>query len=195
MLLLGLVAALVPLSCKTGRSSIDMTSELYRLEKEAADLEREYELMVEERRGLEVELERTRTVYEEARIALARRDELRLQLEALGYSPTDAGAYATVAAAGGDGQVRREVPAVESRGGSGAGGIREPEPAGPARGRYTGPHTIHVVAKGEYLFRIAGYERYYGDGNRWPVIFEANAYQIKDPHWIFAGQRLQIPAP
>ena len=111
LLLLGLVAALVPLSCKTGRSSIDMTSELYRLEKEAADLEREYELMVEERRGLEVELERTRTVYEEARIALARRDELRLQLEALGYSPTDAGAYATVAAAGGDGQVRREVPA------------------------------------------------------------------------------------
>jgi nucleoid-associated protein YgaU len=49
------------------------------------------------------------------------------------------------------------------------------------------------VTPGECLFAIASYDRYYGDGDRWSVIYEANAYQIKDPHWIFAGQQLQIP--
>jgi nucleoid-associated protein YgaU len=190
LLVAGLVAALVPLSCRTGRTTTDMSDEMSRLEKAAGELEQEYDLISDERKGLEVELERMRDIYEEARVALARRDELRLQLEAQGYSPTTAEAYSTVAA-GEEGQVRREPPVAESAGGDG--GRPAPGPGGRALGRYTGPHTIHVVAKGEYLFRIASYGRYYGDGERWPVIYEANAYQIKDPHWIFAGQRLQIP--
>ncbi len=190
--LIGILTALMPLACKTGRSGADMTDELARLKKEVLDLETEYDRTAEERQDLEVELERTRTVYEEARLALARRDELRAELEAQGYAPTDAEAYAAVAGVAG-GQTRREV-AVAASGGESGGGSR-PEVESPPRpsGRYTGPHTIHIVKKGECLYKIAGYDQYYGDPGRWPVIYEANAYQIKDPHWIFVGQRLQVP--
>jgi nucleoid-associated protein YgaU len=80
---------------------------------------------------------------------------------------------------------------------------KETPPAKPAReaawrgrgGRYAGPHRIHVVVRGEYLYKIAGYAKYFGDPERWSVIYEVNAYQIKDPHWIFIGQRLQVPTP
>jgi nucleoid-associated protein YgaU len=193
LLWVALVVASVGLACKTGRSSADMADEVARLEKEAVELEGEYERVGEERRNLEAELERTRAIYENARTALTRRDELRVQLEALGYSPTDAGVYARATMPAGEGQARREPYVPESGRGNADGGERKTRPADRARGRYNGPHTIHVVKKGEYLFRIAGYNRYYGDGDQWPIIYEANAYQIKDPHWIFVGQRLQIP--
>lgn len=49
----------------------------------------------------------------------------------------------------------------------------------------------HVVVEGDSLSGIAATE--YGDGNRWPAIYEANRHQIGDPDLIFHGQWLRIP--
>ena len=59
-----------------------------------------------------------------------------------------------------------------------------PPPAPPA------PRT-YVVVKGDCLWNIA--LRFYGSGTRWPTIYDANRGQIKDPHWIYPGQRFVIP--
>lgn len=62
---------------------------------------------------------------------------------------------------------------------------RPPAPVPPA------PDTRHVVVKGESLSKIA--KHYYGDPNKWPIIFEANRDKIKDPDLIHPGQELRIP--
>ena len=49
----------------------------------------------------------------------------------------------------------------------------------------------HVVTKGETLWKIA--EQYYGDGNLYSKIFEANRDILKDPNRINIGQKLRIP--
>ena len=49
----------------------------------------------------------------------------------------------------------------------------------------------HEVKKGDTLWKIA--ERYYGDGNLYPKIFEANRDILKDPNMIKVGQKLKIP--
>jgi nucleoid-associated protein YgaU len=49
----------------------------------------------------------------------------------------------------------------------------------------------HEVKKGETLWKIA--EQYYGDGNLYPKIFEANRDTLKDPDKINIGQKLRIP--
>jgi nucleoid-associated protein YgaU len=49
----------------------------------------------------------------------------------------------------------------------------------------------HEVVKGDTLWKIA--EHYYGDGNLYPKIFEANRDTLKDPNKIRIGQRLRIP--
>jgi nucleoid-associated protein YgaU len=61
-----------------------------------------------------------------------------------------------------------------------------PPPTSPAFGcrRYT-------VQEGDTLFGIA--ELFYGDGNQWPRIWNANRAQIPDPDVIFPGQVLVIP--
>lgn len=59
-----------------------------------------------------------------------------------------------------------------------------PPPAPPA------PRT-YVVVKGDCLWNIA--LRFYGAGAKWPTIYDANRGQIKDPHWIYPGQRFVIP--
>jgi len=191
-ILTSLVAASLLLACRMGRSGVEMAEDLARLEKELSAVEADVERTAEERRELERELEAKREAYERARLTYDRRDRLRAELEAAGYSPSAAEAYATVAVPG-EGQVRSEAD-VASAGGAVTSGPKRPSPAG-RYGRYTGPHTIHVVVKGECLYKIANYRRYYGDGEKWPVIYETNAYQIKDPHWIFVEQRLQIPTP
>ena len=185
-----MLGASLLLACRTGRSSVDMAGDLARLEKEISAAEAELDRAAGERGKLEREMEARRELYERARLAYDRRDSLRAELEAAGYSPATAEAYATVATPG-EGQVRRETP-VTPTGGAETPTSKETPPRGNL-GRYTGPHTVHVVAKGEYLYKIASYGKYYGDGERWPVIYEANGYQIRDPHWIFAGQLLQIP--
>jgi nucleoid-associated protein YgaU len=50
----------------------------------------------------------------------------------------------------------------------------------------------YTVTPGDSLSKIA--KRFYGDGNRWQKIFEANRDQIKDPDLIKPGQKLKIPA-
>jgi nucleoid-associated protein YgaU len=49
----------------------------------------------------------------------------------------------------------------------------------------------YTVVSGDTLSGIA--DRYYGDANRWPIIFEANRHQLQDPDHIFPGQVLRIP--
>jgi nucleoid-associated protein YgaU len=49
----------------------------------------------------------------------------------------------------------------------------------------------HEVKKGETLWKIA--EQYYGDGNLYPKIFDANRDILKDPNRINIGQKLRIP--
>jgi nucleoid-associated protein YgaU len=49
----------------------------------------------------------------------------------------------------------------------------------------------HEVVKGDTLWKIA--EHYYGDGNLYTNIFEANKDILKDPNMIKIGQKLRIP--
>ena len=49
----------------------------------------------------------------------------------------------------------------------------------------------YVVVEGDSLSRIA--QRRYGDGRKWPRIYEANRDVIKDPDLIYPGQRLRMP--
>jgi len=53
-------------------------------------------------------------------------------------------------------------------------------------------YETYVVAKGDSLSKIA--KRFYGSGNAWKEIFEANTDILKDPNKIFPGQKLKIPA-
>ena len=50
---------------------------------------------------------------------------------------------------------------------------------------------MYVVEKGDTLWAIA--TAVYGDGNRYPEIFEANKPMLKDPDEIYPGQVLSIP--
>ncbi|HXU45545.1 MAG TPA: peptidoglycan-binding protein LysM [Thermoanaerobaculia bacterium] len=51
--------------------------------------------------------------------------------------------------------------------------------------------TYYEVVKGDTLWKIA--KESYGDGNKYPVIFEANRPMLKDPDEIYPGQKLRIP--
>jgi len=54
------------------------------------------------------------------------------------------------------------------------------------------PDALYTVASGDSLSRIA--KRFYGDGNQWRRIFDANREQIEDPDLIRPGQKLKIPS-
>jgi len=63
-------------------------------------------------------------------------------------------------------------------------------PSDPGRPGYI--PRIHVVKQGDWLSKIA--ITYYGDMNKWPVIYERNMDTIgPDPDLIIPGQRLVIP--
>lgn len=49
----------------------------------------------------------------------------------------------------------------------------------------------HTVVPGDHLWGLAGH--YYQNHFRWKVIYAANRDKIKDPHWIYPGQVLEIP--
>ena len=49
--------------------------------------------------------------------------------------------------------------------------------------------SFYTVIRGDSLFGIA--QRFYGDGNKFPIIAQANG--IADPDRIFPGQVLVIP--
>ncbi len=50
---------------------------------------------------------------------------------------------------------------------------------------------FHVVVAGDNLSKIA--KAYYGDANKYPVIFEANKPMLSHPDKIYPGQALRIP--
>ena len=50
----------------------------------------------------------------------------------------------------------------------------------------------HDVVRGDTLSAIA--KKYYGDANKYNVIFEANKPMLSDPNKIYPGQKLRIPA-
>lgn len=64
--------------------------------------------------------------------------------------------------------------------------------ARPAQPRPDSAARAHEVRRGETLWALA--EQYLGDSFRWPVIREANTDRVSDPHWIYPGQKLRIPA-
>ncbi|WP_343391812.1 LysM peptidoglycan-binding domain-containing protein [Candidatus Amarobacter glycogenicus] len=67
----------------------------------------------------------------------------------------------------------------------------EPQPVVGTRGVLGGSERTHVVVAGDSLYKIAAH--FYGNGNRWPEIFEANKDIIKNPRIIRPGQKLRIP--
>lgn len=50
----------------------------------------------------------------------------------------------------------------------------------------------HTVKPGDCLWNLA--KKYYGDGKKYTVIYEANKDKIKNPNLIYNGQVLTIPA-
>ena len=51
---------------------------------------------------------------------------------------------------------------------------------------------FHDVVRGDTLSAIA--KKFYGDANKYPVIFEANKPMLSHPDKIYPGQKLRIPA-
>ena len=49
----------------------------------------------------------------------------------------------------------------------------------------------YTIVKGDNLSKIA--KKFYGNANKYPVIFEANREVIKDPNLNYPGQKIRIP--
>jgi len=72
------------------------------------------------------------------------------------------------------------------------GPLAPPPPPAPApKPSAAGGGRTYVVVKGDCLWNIA--KRFYGTGASWPRIYDANRKLIKDPHWIYPGQKFSIP--
>ena len=50
---------------------------------------------------------------------------------------------------------------------------------------------MHTVVSGDSLSKIA--KKYYGDANKYNLIFEANQPMLKHPDKIYPGQVLRVP--
>ena len=66
---------------------------------------------------------------------------------------------------------------------------KKEEPAPPVNPKSNG---THVVQPGDTLWAIA--KKYYGNGNQYTKIYNANKDKIKNPNLIYPGQKLVIPA-
>jgi nucleoid-associated protein YgaU len=54
------------------------------------------------------------------------------------------------------------------------------------------PASDYAVGDGENLWTISAKPEVYGEGLLWPLLYQANRDQIKDPRQIFPGQSLSI---
>jgi nucleoid-associated protein YgaU len=54
------------------------------------------------------------------------------------------------------------------------------------------PANDYAVGEGENLWTISAKPEVYGEGLLWPLLYQANRDQIKDPRQIFPGQSLSI---
>lgn len=50
----------------------------------------------------------------------------------------------------------------------------------------------YTIEKGDTLYAVA--KEFYGDGMKYPQIFEANREVIEDPDKIYPGQKIRIPS-
>lgn len=50
----------------------------------------------------------------------------------------------------------------------------------------------YTITAGDTLSRLA--LRYYGSAQKWPKIYEANKSTVKNPNYIYIGQKIMIPA-
>ncbi len=50
----------------------------------------------------------------------------------------------------------------------------------------------YTVKGGDTLGKIA--EQFYGTGTKWEKVYEANRESVKNPNYIYIGQKLNIPA-
>lgn len=69
--------------------------------------------------------------------------------------------------------------------------ITPPNTPAPGYGGATGAGKIHVVQRGDTLYKLA--RQYYNDQSQWRRIYEANRSQIPDPNVLKAGQKVIIP--
>ena len=49
----------------------------------------------------------------------------------------------------------------------------------------------YIIKQGDTLSKLA--ERFYNSVNKWPKIYEANRETVKNPHYIYIGQKIVIP--
>ena len=68
----------------------------------------------------------------------------------------------------------------------------EPAPAPEKKKASDGRPVEHVVRTGDNLWSIA--RKYYGNGAKWKLIYEANKSAIKKPEFLEPGTVLAIPA-
>jgi nucleoid-associated protein YgaU len=66
-------------------------------------------------------------------------------------------------------------------------------PAMPSAEGNSKPRISYIVSEGELLWAIAKRSDVYNDPLLWPLLYQANRDQIKDPRKIYAGQALSIP--
>jgi nucleoid-associated protein YgaU len=50
----------------------------------------------------------------------------------------------------------------------------------------------YTITAGDTLSMLA--LRYYGNAQKWPKIYEANKSSVKNPNYIYIGQKIVIPA-
>lgn len=55
------------------------------------------------------------------------------------------------------------------------------------------PSPNYIVGNGETLWSIAARSNIYADALLWPLLYQANRDQIRDPRQIYPGQTLSIP--
>ena len=78
-----------------------------------------------------------------------------------------------------------------------AGGASAAEPEGdagatpPTAAAASDASRFYLIQKGDTLYGIA--KEFYGDGMKYPQLFEANREVIEDPDKIYPGQKIRIP--